>query len=195
MLALMCCLIHLSVSDPANNWGEVDRSMMILEDFTRADGRSALGTEWQVFTDQVMGGVSRGSAARDTVAGRGCIRLQGEVSLKNNGGFIQAALPLRLAGHGLDASGFTGVRLTVRGNGETYYVHLRTSDTRLPWQYYQAGFQADGEWRDIDIPFTAFRAESLRSPLDHSRIERLGIVAAKKAFTADVAVARIAVYK
>ena len=34
----------------------------------------------------------------------------------------------------------TGVRLVVRGNAERYFVHLRTTGTVLPWQYYQAGF-------------------------------------------------------
>jgi len=195
VLTLACFLVLVSLLDPTSSRGEEGRKMMLIEDFTREDGRSARGTEWQAFTDRVMGGVSRGAAARDTVAGRRCMRLQGEVSLENNGGFIQVALPLRQDGQALDASEFAGIRLTVRGNGEGYFVHLRTRDTRLPWQYYQAGFATEGEWRDIDIPFTAFRAESLRSPLDRSRLERLGIVAAKKAFTADVAVARIALYK
>ena len=148
-----------------------------------------------MFTDQVMGGVSRGSAARDTVGGISCLRLRGVVSLQNNGGFIQAAVPLYLEDGPLDASAFTGIRLTVRGDGETYFIHLRTGDTRLPWQYYQAAFPTDGQWREVDVPFRAFRGESLSAQLDRSRLERLGIVAAKKAFTADVAVARIALYR
>ena len=168
---------------------------MLIDDFSRTDGRSALGTEWQTFTDQVMGGVSRGSAVRDTVAQRPCLRLRGEVSLENNGGFVQVALSVRQQNRPLDAGAFSGIRLTATGNGETYYIHLRTGDTRLPWQYYQAAFQTDGQWREIDIPFTAFRPENLRAALDPSRIERIGVVAAKKAFTADVAVARVELYR
>ena len=168
---------------------------MLIDDFSRADGRSALGTEWQTFTDQVMGGVSRGSANRDTLAQRPCLRLQGEVSLENNGGFVQVALSVRRQNRPLDAGAFSGIRLTVMGNAETYYIHLRTGDTQLPWQYYQAAFQTDGQWREIDIPFTAFRPENLRAALDPSRIERIGIVAAKKVFNADVAVARLACYR
>jgi len=168
------------------------RTTLLIDDFGRVDGVSALGTAWQVLTDQVMGGVSRGLAARDTDGERACLRLRGVVSLENNGGFVQAALPLRMNDRPLDARDFAGIRLTVMGNGETYYIHLRTGDTRLPWQYYQAAFPTDGQWREIDVPFRAFRGENLRTPLDLSRLERLGIVAAKKAFTADVAVARIA---
>jgi len=41
-----------------------DRTILLIDDFSREDGRSALGTEWRAFTDRVMGGVSRGSASR-----------------------------------------------------------------------------------------------------------------------------------
>jgi hypothetical protein len=174
---------------------EEEPKVLLIDDFSRTDGRSALGTEWQTFTDQVMGGVSRGSAVRDTVAQLPCLRLRGEVSLQNNGGFVQVALSARRENRPLDASAFSGIRLTATGNGETYYIHLRTGDTRLPWQYYQAAFQADRQWREIDIPFTAFRPENLRAALDPSRIERIGVVAAKKVFNADVAVAHLGFYR
>jgi hypothetical protein len=195
MTSLNCLLLTLMLLGPAGGGIEEDTKVLLIDDFSRTDGRSALGTEWQTFTDQVMGGVSRGSAVRDTVAQRPCLRLRGEVSLQNNGGFVQVALSARRENRPLDASAFSGIRLLATGNGETYYIHLRTSDTRLPWQYYQAAFQTDGQWRQIDIPFTAFRPENLRAALDPSRIERIGFVAAKKAFTADVAVARLAYYR
>lgn len=195
MTSIICLLLALNSLGPPGGPIEEGPRFLLIDDFTRTDGRSALGTEWQTFTDQVMGGVSRGSASRDTLAQRPCLRLRGEVSLENNGGFVQVALSVRRQNRLLDAGAFSGIRLTATGNGETYYIHLRTGDTRLPWQYYQAAFQADGEWREIDIPFTAFRPENLRAALDPSRIERIGVVAAKKAFDADVAVARLAFYR
>jgi hypothetical protein len=169
--------------------------LLLIDDFSREDGKSALDTEWQAFTDQVMGGVSNGRATREIVDRRPSVLLRGEVSLANNGGFIQVALPLASRGDVLDASEYTGVRLTARGNGEDYYVHLRTGDTRRPWQYYQARFATGGAWQEIDIPFEAFAAENLRAPLDSSKLRRLGIVAAKKAMSAEVAVAHIAFYR
>lgn len=195
MTSITCLLLVLISLGPTGGPIEEGPGFLLIDDFTRTDGRSALGTEWQTFTDEVMGGVSRGSAVRDTVAQRPCLRLRGEVSLENNGGFVQAALSVLQQSRPLDASAFSGIRLTARGNGETYYIHLRTRDTRLPWQYYRASFQADGQWREIDIPFTAFRPENLRAALDPSSIERIGVVAAKKAFSADVAVARLALYR
>ncbi|RPH65965.1 MAG: NADH:ubiquinone oxidoreductase, partial [Hyphomicrobiales bacterium] len=43
---------------------------MIIEDQSRPFPLSALGTRWQVLTDQVMGGVSRGQLTREIVDGR-----------------------------------------------------------------------------------------------------------------------------
>ena len=174
---------------------EEARAIMLIDDFSREDGASALGTTWRAFTDVVMGGVSRGSAFRDTLAGVPCLRLRGEVSLENNGGFIQVALPLGGPRGPLDAGGYRGLRVTVTGNDRTYSIHLRTADTRLPWQYYRASIPAAEGWREIDVPFTAFRGASLRAPLDPTRLLRVAVAAAQWEGTADVAIARIALYK
>lgn len=179
-------------------WGLVAAASggtMTIDDFSREDGRSALGTEWRFFSDTVMGGVSRGASAREAIDGRPCLRLTGRVSLENNGGFIQVALPIEVSGKALDASGYAGVRLLVRGNGARYYVHLRTRSTRLPWQYYAAPFETTGSWTAVDVPFASFSPESLKAPLDVAHLKRLAIVAAKQAFDADVAVALVELYR
>jgi hypothetical protein len=169
--------------------------IMTIDDFSRDDGRSALGTEWRFFADTVMGGASRGASSREVLDGRACLRLTGNVSLENNGGFIQIALPLEVSGKAMDASGYVGVRLLVRGNGARYYVHLRTRSTWLPWQYYAASFETAGSWTVVDVPFASFSAESLKAPLDVTHLKRIAIVGAKRAFDADVAVARLEFYK
>lgn len=167
--------------------------VLLIDDFSR-DGVSALGTSWQTFTDRVMGGVSDGQAALEMLDGKRCLRLRGRVSLENQGGFVQTALPLAKEGGTFDGSAFKGIRLLVKGNGHRYYIHLRTDDTRLPWQYYAAGFDAGPDWTSVDIPFSAFEPENLRPALDTGKLRRLAIVAAKQAFAADVAVARIELY-
>ena len=92
--------------------------------------------QWVYFADRVMGGISEGTAPfEDTV-----IRLSGEVSQANNGGFIQVRSPVLWEA----AKGKTGIRLTVKGNGDQYYLHIRSTDTRLPWHYYHHSFQASG---------------------------------------------------
>ena len=67
-------------------------SSFLLDDFTSS--RSKLGTAWQGYTDRVMGGLSDMTMAFESEGGLRHLTLAGEVSLKNNGGFIQAELRL-----------------------------------------------------------------------------------------------------
>lgn len=105
---------------------------MLIDGFSGATLSSPLGTRWRVVSDQVMGGVSTATISLDTIDGRRCVRLRGDVRLDNNGGFVQASLDLAPESAALDASEYTGIRLVVRGNGEDYSVHLRTPDNVRP---------------------------------------------------------------
>ena len=106
---------------------------------------------WRFASDAVMGGVSTGEG----YAGGGIVHLRGQVSTANRGGFIQMrtdlAAPL--------PDGLAGVELRVRGNGERYYVHLRSRAARAPWQFYQAGFETGAAWSTIRLPFAAFQPQ------------------------------------
>lgn len=162
-----------------------------IDDFTRADGRSALATEWRVVTDQVMGGVSVATLERTVLHGESCLRLIGDVRLDNDGGFAQAALDLGPFSGTFDASDYAGLRLRACGNGETYAVHLRTSVLREPWQSYRATFSAGDAWRDYVLPFNGFEPHRTETPFDPSVLKRLGIVAIGRRMQADVAIAFI----
>ncbi len=105
--------------------------------------------DWRYFSDQVMGGVSEGQAEITNDA----LRLTGRVSTANNGGFIQAR-----ADTGPFSESSTGLRLQVRGDGQQYFIHLRTRATRLPWQYYQATFASTREWQEITLLWSDFTA-------------------------------------
>lgn len=168
---------------------------LLIDDFSGSSGISSFGTEWRMFTDQVMGGLSTGEWDYDTIDGRRCVHLQGDVSLENNGGFVQVALPLMKEGQPFDASAYQGVRLWARGNGEAYHIHLRSSDTRRPWQYYGAKFIAESSWRMYDLPFSDFEPENMRTELKPDQLVRIAIVAIKKEFRADIAVARLEFYR
>jgi Complex I intermediate-associated protein 30 (CIA30) len=76
----------------------------IIDDLRRDPPLSTIGTMWQLFTDRVMGGVSNGTMARGTVAGRPAIRMRGEVRVENSGGFVQIALDLAIDRKAIDAS-------------------------------------------------------------------------------------------
>jgi hypothetical protein len=162
--------------------------VLILNDFTRDDLISVLGTRWRGFSDQVMGGISQETMALTEIDGRRCLRLTGDVRLENNGGFIQMALDLAPDGRTLDASAYMGVLVVVRGNGESYGVHLRTPDCVRPWQSYRANFVAGSEWQEIRLPFNRFEPHRLTAPLDVRYLRRLGLVAIGRAFHADLAV-------
>ena len=164
---------------------------LVLDDFS-ADTDTTT-RRWSMFTDQVMGGVSEGSAALEMILGRRALRLRGRVSLERNGGFVQVARPL---GNGpaspLDARQYAGLAITVCGRPGPYFIHLRTPDARAPWQYYAAALPVKTTWTDVLLRWADFTPESLQRALDVSRLQRLGVVAAKEAFAADIAIAKIA---
>jgi hypothetical protein len=71
-------------------------------------------------------------------------------------------------------------------------VHLRTPDCVAPWQYYSASLTVTPAWNDVMIPLASFAGVQLQTPLDLSRVQRIGVVAAQTAFTPDLALARLA---
>ena len=164
----------------------------LIDDFSTETSR--LGTSWRLVTDQVMGGVSTGRLERREVDCRRVLCMTGDVSLANNGGFVQVNLDLAPSGQ-LDASAFSGIRLIVRGNGEPYNLHLKTAATTMPWQSYRAELIADDAWREVRLPFSAFTPHRLVPALDVTRLRRLGIVAIGRAMTASLCVDEIGFYR
>ena len=166
----------------------------MIDDLSRPFPATAFPYLSEFISDRVMGGVSSGTLTREVVAGRLANRLRGEVSLANNGGFLQMALDLDPTGAPLDCGAFTGIAIEVSGNGEDYGLHLRTAGLTRPWQSYRQGFRAGGEWHTIRLPFTGFEAHRTDLPLDPAQLRRIGLVAIGRAFTADLAVASVSFY-
>lgn len=166
---------------------------LVLDDRSSGSLNAGNGATWRVVTDTVMGGVSDGRLRAVEIDGRACLRLSGEVSLLNNGGFVQAALDLD-AGGPLDARDYAGVEIDVFGNGEVYNLHLRTSDTRIVWQSYRAGFTTEPHWQTLRLPFAAFEPHRIDNPLDTARLRRIGLVAIGRDMRADVCLARLSLY-
>jgi hypothetical protein len=166
----------------------------IIDDLRHAPPVAVTGNGWALISDRVMGGVSAGTMKREVVGGRDAIRMQGGVSLENNGGFLQVALDLGDAGGEVDARGWTGIRLEVFGNNEIYNLHLRTSDIRRPWESYRQSFQAPAKWTSVSLPFDGFIPHRTERPLNLARLRRIGIVAIGREFEADIAIADIWFY-
>ena len=148
--------------------------------------------EWSYQADTVMGGVSDGSAEFKGNGSDKFIRLTGEVSTANNGGFIQvrSSIPWEIA------KGKTGIKIKVKGNGEQYYLHIRNSSTRLPWHYYHQGFETTTTWKEIKLPFKLFERSSsvLRNLVQQNTIKTIAIVAYGKDHTADISVMSLEFY-
>jgi len=138
---------------------------MLIDDFSKEGSKKSINTNWEFVSDRVMGGISSGKMEFVNEDERSCMQMSGGVSLVNNGGFIQARKNLNPKGRSLDARRYAGIRLLVKGNAQQYAVHLRTAETRLQRQYYQAVFSTNGQWQEIKIPFTLFKPYSLRRPL------------------------------
>jgi hypothetical protein len=117
--------------------------------------------------------------------------MRGDVSLENNGGFVQIALDMSPDGEAVDLSAWSGIELDVFGNGQEYGVHLRTRDLTRPWQSYRQSFRADPEWRTIPFRFQEFVPYRTDIPLNTRRLRRIGVVAIGRAFSADLAVGAV----
>lgn len=168
--------------------------LMRIQDSRDNELASLPGMSWRLVTDGVMGGVSSGTLKNDSIEGKPCMRLRGEVSLKNNGGFIQAAMDVDDTPAG-NASDYQGIMLEVYGNDEEYNLHLRTGDVWLPWQSYRASFAAKPQWQIIKLPFSKFTGYRIRTPLDLAQLKRIGVVATGREFAADLCIGQLALYR
>ena len=160
---------------------------MLIDDF-----RSDPEQRWRFFADTVMGGVSSGQVEFTTGAGMSSARMTGEVSTANKGGFIQ----IRREIDTVPSTDITGVRFIVRGNNQRYFVHLRTSGTVLPWQYYQASYEVSADWREVRIPLSDFERSGklLRKIPRATSIKSVAVVAFGREHTADIEVREVGFY-
>lgn len=154
---------------------------------------SNLGIEWRLFTDQVMGGVSSGNLSLDTYQDTSCLRMQGDISTENNGGFVQIALSLSSKKY-FDASAYAGIEMEVAGNNELYNIHIRTAGLLFPWQSYRFSFWAIDDWHKIRIPFKDFKSYKTTQKFRRDKLERLGLVGIGREFHADLYLASIKFY-
>lgn len=150
------------------------------------------GTQWEFITDGVMGGVSSGQVRLETEGKSTFAVMTGSVSTANRGGFIQVR---RLLDQKVPETA-EGIRLVVRGNGEEYYVHLRTRGMLVPWQYFQAAFPSSNNWTEIKLPWSSFKASGqlMRQTPVVTSVTSVGIVAYGRDHKADIQVKEIRLY-
>jgi len=134
-----------------------------------------------------------GSVRLGTDNGDSYAHMTGDVSTANNGGFIQLRTSLP---SGVDKKAL-GVYIKVRGNGEKYFINLRTNGTMMPWQYYQSSFEASDQWQVIRLPLDAFKPSSswLRDSVLPKSIRSIGVVAYGRDHRADIQVSEVGFYE
>ncbi len=148
----------------------------------KEEGSKQFFEKWDFISDQVMGGVSYGSAKLISDKKITFLNLNGVVSTKNNGGFIQIRKKISTE------KKFEGIKLKVRGTKDKYFLHVRTKSLFLPWQYYSADFQPSTSWSDIEIKFDDFKKSNFYQPTSFSSkdIKSIGFVAYGKDFNANL---------
>jgi len=188
-IIIILSLLFISITSLA----AADESYFLIDDFS--SGESTLGTEWEEFTDQVMGGESEMSLQKMSDDGE-YIRMQGKVSLEKNGGFIQTRIKLSSRFSSFNGSSYKGIRILARGIGSGYYIFLRTSATLLPWKYFSASVQLEKDWTYIDIPWSAFAADetSSKENIKVNKLKSIAIAAYGKEFNASIDVKEIGLY-
>lgn len=160
---------------------------MLVDDFSKNPE-----SRWQYVSDQVMGGISEGMVTYNNQAdqaGQAYAALEGQVSTENNGGFIQIRSDVER--QAVEAA--QGVFIRAKGNNQRYYIHIRTSGTVLPWQYYQASFDVTETWQEFKLPLESFAPSGnwLRKVIKPRSIRSIGIVAFGRDHQASVEIAEI----
>lgn len=139
--------------------------------------------KWEFVSDQVMGGLSTGKLDLIKDENEKFLRLSGDVSTKNNGGFIQFRSNIQS-----DNQEYEGIRIKVKGHPSDYFIHVRTNFLFLPWQYYSGRFSVTDEWKEIKVFFKDFEKSNFYQPstFNSSEIKSIGFVAFGKDFSAQL---------
>lgn len=149
-------------------------------------------TPWKFIADKVMGGKSTGKMAFVTQDERTCLHMTGAVSSKKKNNFIQVRRSVHPKKKYFNASDYAGLKLKIKGNGQPYVIHLKTSSTVFPWQHYQAEFKTDGAWQEVFLAFKDFKPKSLKRSVKSSKLKTLAVVAMTPDMKADIYIDEVA---
>jgi len=137
--------------------------------------------EWRAVNDNVMGGFSKGEGTLQD----GTLLFEGDLSLKNNGGFASVRTPTQRSQYNF--TGTDGITLRVKGDGRTYQLRL-ASDARHRGSLvsYQCKFETEADkWTEVKVPFDemkpSWRGRMLNGHvLDVSQVSQLGLLIGDK---------------
>ena len=111
-------------------------------------------SRWLTIHDTVMGGKSNGKVSRTE---NNSLLFQGDLSLKNNGGFAS----FRSADRALNLPKSDGIEIKVFGDGRTYICSFEREGVNLFGGGYWQEFETrDGAWTVIRLPWDKFEPYS-----------------------------------
>lgn len=160
---------------PAPPMSQTEASSVLM-DFSQP---SPMGiAAWGALDDGVMGGVSQSGA----YPGDGALVFSGTVSTANSGGF--SSIRTRNFERPLDCSGWDGIEVQVRGDGNRYKLFARGEERWDGVAHAQSFDTQAGEWLTVRLPFSdfcaVFRAKTVPDrPLDRSQIYALQLMLSK----------------
>jgi hypothetical protein len=110
---------------------------------------------WNYVADTVMGGISTGGVEFKTIEGEAIAILTGNLNNANS------------------------IKLIAKGNNQKYFVFLRTTGTKLPWQYYQSEFTVNENFNEFILPINEFKKSGMlmSNKINPKKITSIGIVA------------------
>lgn len=135
---------------------------------------------WTIVNDGVMGGLSQSKASLDTDA----LLFEGNVSLKNNGGFVSLRSPS--VSHDLSAYSYCEIRF--KSDTKRKFEVLIEKDTPYYLPKFRVKFATKGkDWETVTIPLRDFEVsrmgDTIQKGIDTEvlkEIQRIGIILADK---------------
>jgi len=142
-------------------------------------GKSKTGEQWQVINDGVMGGLSQGQKSLTSDS----LLFQGDISLKNNGGFSSLKAPFVRT----DLSMYESVAIRYRHQGHPVALTFEWHP-RFYKKYHKVALPStENAWKTIDIPLNTVQqyrmgksTGRLMTKKDLAKVIRLGFIAGEK---------------
>ena len=146
-------------------------------------------SQWNYVADTVMGGISTGGVEFKDIEDKTIAILTGNVTTENNGGFIQIRRDLR----SINLDSVNSIKLIAKGNNQKYFVFLRTTGTKLPWQYYQSEFTVNESFNEFILPINEFKKSGMlmSSKINPKKITSIGLVAFGRDHSAELSIKEI----
>lgn len=163
-----------------------------MQKFALFTNQSNAKQNWQMVSDQVMGGLSQGQMYL-TEDG---VNVQGQVSLENNGGFLQVQWLIDESLSSADLKNYEGIFIEwCAPKTEDLELLLKSSQLWMPWQSYRCKATITTDWQTLFIPFEAFEPYRTQTRLNPKRINKFAVLAGGKEMMVEFNIRQFGLYQ